>query len=292
MKPTVTVVIPFFNNLNWLEQALHSIFEQTYAAHEIIIVNDGSNENMIKFLEKYSEKIIYIYKMNEGPAVARNLGIEMSTGDYIAFLDSDDIWLPEKLEKQINLMEKNQSIWSHTSYEKFVDGSCNNQKRGLINVSAYNGCIFPKLLASSPIATPCVIVKGEVLRNNRKLRFNNSMRYGQDSYLWVKLAIEYDILAIDEVLTRVRMRGSNAALRATVQLKVRRYIWECLKEFKGDFKGKEIPLLAKISFLLSVIGSKILEKLELIIKKETLLENISRILYFIPWSLFKIVARR
>ena len=100
----VSVIIPFYNGITRLSEAVQSAINQTYNNLEIIIVNDGSPEDVSDFLEKYGDDIKYFYKENGGPASARNFAIQKATGDYIAFLDSDDIWLPTKTEKQIQFI--------------------------------------------------------------------------------------------------------------------------------------------------------------------------------------------
>ena len=102
---TVSVIIPFYSQLNWLYEAIESVLAQTYPIHEIILIDDRSKENLTTILEKYGNKVKYVRQKNEGPATARNNGIRMATGDYIAFEDSDDIWLPTKIEKQVAFME-------------------------------------------------------------------------------------------------------------------------------------------------------------------------------------------
>lgn len=112
----VSIIIPFYNNAEWLVEAVESALNQTYKNIEIIIVNDGSKEDMTSFLQKYQKHIIYQYQENKGAASARNHAMSLASGDYFAFLDSDDIWLPEKLEKQVSFMMKTEAMWSHTNY--------------------------------------------------------------------------------------------------------------------------------------------------------------------------------
>ena len=118
--PTVSIIIPFYNNVDWLNEAVDSVMKQTYKDYEIIVVNDGSKEDITLFLEKNPE-IIYFYQKNNGAGSARNKGIDVARGKYIAFLDSDDVWLPQKLEKQVDYMENNpQIMWSHCSYHMAI----------------------------------------------------------------------------------------------------------------------------------------------------------------------------
>lgn len=286
--PLVSVIIPFYERIDWLKEAIESVLAQTYKNIEIIVINDGSKENIDSLLEEYGNKIKYIYKKNGGPATARNLGIEKSTGDYIAFLDSDDLWLPKKTELQIEVMEKSNAVWAHTAYETFDADKNNYPTIETKNIDTFNGNIYPKMLASNNLATPCIMVRGDFLRNNKSLRFNNSMRYGQDQYLWINIAIEKKIVAINECLVRVRIRGKNAALRARVQIRTKAIIWNILREDSLKFKLPDIPYGIKTAFRLSHVGSKMMEIIEKLIKNSVFLEYISRILYIFPWILFKV----
>ena len=149
-QPLVSVVIPFYSGIEWLFEAIESVLAQTYENIEIIIINDGSPEDLSEFVKEYNDKIRYVHQENRGAAAARNVGINLSKGEYIAFLDADDIWMPNKLKEQIYLMIKNKADWSHTNYVKFgSDG-----KNKVIDVSNFEGNVFPLSIISNPIATP------------------------------------------------------------------------------------------------------------------------------------------
>lgn len=103
--PLVSVIIPVYNGSQFLEEALQSVYDQTYSNVEIIVVDDGSTDTSSDIVEGFSE-VRYFYQENQGVSVARNTGIQKATGAYIAFLDADDIWMPEKLSIQIEYMLK------------------------------------------------------------------------------------------------------------------------------------------------------------------------------------------
>lgn len=108
--PRVSVIIPTYNCDRFLPEAIDSVLMQTYQDYEIIIIDDGSTDQTCQVLESYSKKIRYFYQQNQGVAVARNLGLEMATGELIAFLDHDDFWLPQKLELQVTCFQENPQI--------------------------------------------------------------------------------------------------------------------------------------------------------------------------------------
>ncbi len=102
----VSVILPTFNRAHLICEAIDSILNQTYRDFEIIVVDDGSTDNTTEVLQRYSDRITYIKQENKGPGDARNRGIAEAKGEYIAFLDSDDIWFKDKLELQVAVMEK------------------------------------------------------------------------------------------------------------------------------------------------------------------------------------------
>lgn len=109
-RPLVSVIIPTYNRAHLVTEALRSVFGQTFKEYEVIVVDDGSTDGTGEILKSYADRIRYIYQENEGIAGARNRGILLSRGKYIAFLDSDDRWLPEKLERQIAYLEAHPKV--------------------------------------------------------------------------------------------------------------------------------------------------------------------------------------
>ena len=288
--PLVNIIVPFYHNSEWLKQAIDSILNQSYKNYEILVINDGSPEDISDFLKKYKDVISYYYKENGGPATARNYGIELATGKYIAFLDSDDLWHPKKLETQVAFMEKNNLIWSHTSYSTFHDKNPEIVLKD-IDLSYFQGNVFPRIFATSPIATPCIMILSQYLKDNKHLRFNPKMRYGQDWYLWINLAFMEQLSLIPESLTKVRIRGSNAALRARVQIVARAQIWKSINQLPSTiFSYKKRNPILVIAYHLCLFFSRIITSLEkgVLGKTRTYIELISKILYLTPYLLYKL----
>ena len=110
MTPKISVVIPTYNCGALIPEALDSIFAQTFTDFEVIVVDDGSTDNTRDVVSRYREDIRYIYQNNKGVSAARNAGIKEARGQYIAFLDADDLWLPEKLASQMRVMTQSDAI--------------------------------------------------------------------------------------------------------------------------------------------------------------------------------------
>ncbi|WP_240041603.1 MULTISPECIES: glycosyltransferase family 2 protein [Okeania] len=108
--PRVSVIIATYNNAHYILEAIASVFNQTYTSYEIIVIDDGSTDNTREVLEPYLDKIRYVYQENKGVSHARNLGLEMAGGEFIAFLDADDFFLPDKLAKQVAIFDTRPSL--------------------------------------------------------------------------------------------------------------------------------------------------------------------------------------
>lgn len=196
-----------------VKEAIESVLAQTYTDYEIIVVDDGSTDNTREVAATLSAKVRYVYQQNQGRSNARNHGIRLARGTYIAFLDSDDLFLPTKLEKQVALMERNPEILlSHTSYARMSA----EREHIVVTSGDFSGCVYPQVLLWCPIATPTVMIRREALGENT--RFLEHISVGEDIILWAQLAKQSNILGIDEPLTKVRVREGNVAFDRQAQI--------------------------------------------------------------------------
>jgi glycosyltransferase involved in cell wall biosynthesis len=121
--PTISVVIPAYNAADYLPETLQSVFAQSYPVHEVIVVNDGSTDHTDRVLQSFGGRIRQVYQENAGEGASRNVGIEHASGDWIAFLDADDLWSPQKLEEQVCVLQRHpQCVCVHTDFYKFGAG--------------------------------------------------------------------------------------------------------------------------------------------------------------------------
>lgn len=118
---SVSVIIPTYNGSRHLTNSIQSVLDQTYNLHEIIIVDDGSQEDIKKILYPFLDRVRYVRQENAGPGAARNFGVSLASGDLIAFLDDDDIWHPTKTAKQIEVMDRNADCALVYSYPELID---------------------------------------------------------------------------------------------------------------------------------------------------------------------------
>jgi glycosyltransferase involved in cell wall biosynthesis len=211
----VSVVIPVFNNANFAVSALDSVLAQTHENIEVVLVDDGSNEDMA-ILEQAAAaagaRVRVLRQDNRGPASARNVGWAAARGRYVAFLDADDLFLPTKVEIQLEHMARSACRFSHTSYFRCWDNDVESLTR--VNSAAVNA--FPEMIAGCSIATPTTMVATSLFGEG--LRFPEDIRCGEDVVLWLNIAQRYGVTGIRDALTIVRASGKSAAYDSRKQL--------------------------------------------------------------------------
>tara|TARA_B100001057_G_scaffold493954_1_gene589478 strand:- start:1063 stop:1803 length:741 start_codon:yes stop_codon:yes gene_type:complete len=194
----VSVIIPYFKKRIYIEEAIKSVLRQSYKKLEIILIYDDENHddlNFIKKIQRTDNRInLFINQKTLGVGETRNLGIKKANGEYIAFLDADDIWKKNKIKKQIHFMEANKALISHTSYEVL------NKNKKILNVrKAKDYYNYNSLLYSCDIGLSTVMVKKKLLKDD--ILFPN-LKTKEDFVLWLKiLKINVKIYALNENLT-------------------------------------------------------------------------------------------
>ncbi len=213
--PIVSVVIPTYNRADFLMQAIKSVRTQSFTDYELIVVDDGSTDHTIALLEPLIERkeIRYVFQQNQGESAARNTGVRMAQGKYIAFLDSDDLFMPEKLEKQVVCLETALDIGIvHSGYSKFDDAG---NDLGYRDTSHLSGWVYPQILLewSVLIAVPAVMVRSSVLAEVGG--FDEIMIHAPDLDLWRRIAMHYRFGVIPEMLSKVRKHPGNVSRHLT-----------------------------------------------------------------------------
>ena len=207
-NPLVTVIIPTYNRAKYIEDTIRSVINQTYKNLEIIVYDDGSTDNTKEIVESFKDKRIkYFWQKNSGmPAVPRNKAINHSSGEYIAFIDSDDLWLPNKLEKQLKEYEQNNNVGLVcTSIIQF-----NENDEWIKNLELSDkDFTFKSLLFNSHVRLSSVLVKKSVLNDVGLFDENPIIRVGEDYELWLRISKKYKIKYIDLPLTRYRHHIGN-----------------------------------------------------------------------------------
>jgi len=184
----ISVIIPTYNREASLEKAIKSVLDQTHKNTELIVIDDGSTDDTTHIIDKYSQKIRYFSKLHGGVSSARNFGLEKSTGSWVAFLDSDDYWLPEKLEKQLHYMQTHQYLVAQTD-EKWI--RYGEPVTPMDKHRKYEGWIFKKCLPLCIVSPSAVMVHQKVF--NDVGVFDESFPVCEDYDLWLRIALKYPI---------------------------------------------------------------------------------------------------
>jgi glycosyltransferase involved in cell wall biosynthesis len=201
----VSVVIPVYNAEPYLEDTLKSVFAQTYPHIEIIAVDDGSSDRSVDILERYPGRVVLVQQKNSGPAVARNRGVRQAGGKWIAFLDADDLWAPNKIQRQLDAC--GQFVWSHT--DSVFSGGANDGRRDSDFTAKHQGSVLEKLICTNFVSTSTVMIQTQVFLDVGG--FDESLRSIQDWELWIRVAKSNDIGYLDEPLTRYRVHAVSTS---------------------------------------------------------------------------------
>ena len=195
----ISVIIPTFNRSSFLTRSINSVLNQTYNDFKLIVVDDGSIDNTNDLINSNYQNIIYLHQNNKGVSSARNLGINTTQSEWIAFLDSDDEWHPKKLELQIKELKKNPSYFiCHTNEKWIKNGKHLNQKN---KHQKYGGWIFDKCLSLCCVSPSSIIIHNSVFKNCGI--FDENFPVCEDYELWLRISSKYKFLYLqDKLITK------------------------------------------------------------------------------------------
>lgn len=207
-KTLVSVVIPFRDRIDWTCQALASALTQSHASLDVLLVDDGSSEDAapLHALAGGDPRVRYVRQDAAGAAAARNRGVALARGDYVAFLDSDDLWLPDKVARQLaQLLEERRAV-GHTDYQR-IDACGGDQD----TVTTHHLCgrVYPDLIGSCQIATPTVMARTDLLRQHP---FPTGVAVGEDVITWINLTEHHEVAALSAPLSKVRLSEHTTTL--------------------------------------------------------------------------------
>ncbi|SEH72001.1 Glycosyl transferase family 2 [Rheinheimera pacifica] len=205
-SPLVSVIIPCYNSAAHITAAIDSVLTQDYANIEVIVVDDGSTDNSIDILRQFGDKIIVLQQANQGPAAARNAGMRIASGQFIAFNDSDDLWLPGKLTAQITYLQQHPEIglcycgWAiwhgETSLEQISAQLADAGQTDAAEDAYYSGWLYLKLLKDSVIHTITAVMRREIIDTIGM--FNTDYRIGEDHDFWLRISQRYQMAKLSQ----------------------------------------------------------------------------------------------
>lgn len=262
--PKVSVIIPTYNCAHYLGNAIESVLRQTFTDYEVIIVDDGSTDNtrevVERFIAQHPSRIRYIYQPHQERSMARNRGIQAASGEYIAFLDADDEWLPQKLERQVPILDENRKVGLVCSNVVLMDKEgrdfgCPPSRE------TPNGFVLQELLCGNFIWCLTVLCRRQCFEECGW--FDTATIPAEDWDMWVRIAARYAIYHIPGVLARyrftpdpdgtrdfrqyradLRVVAKNADLLPPRERAVVYFVWGRKAKMRRDFKTAR-RLLAK-----------------------------------------------
>ena len=243
LKISVSVIIPTFNRLKLIRRAIESVMNQNVPANEIIVIDDGSTDGTGDLIMNNYPAIKYFRQENKGISAARNMGIQKSNGNWIAFLDSDDEWLPDKLEKQkyaINIDQEFQIC--HTNEIWIRNGRRVNQKN---KHQKFGGEIFDKCLPLCVISPSSVIVNKEVFENYGL--FDENLPACEDYDMWLRLCAFLPVLYLEEPL--IKKYGGHADQLSQKHWGMDRFRINALEKIIAEPKLDELKRKSAIKML-------------------------------------------
>lgn len=219
-RPLVSVIIPTFNRLAYLKEALDSVAAQTFRDFEVIVVDDGSTEPIAEHAARHSTRPTIIRQSNQGPAAARNRGLAAAAGELVAFLDSDDLWCPEKLERFVGLLRGSNgaSIFYGPMQPIAADGRMVDGR----TKPCHAGWITEPLFCSSFIHVPTVVCRRALLLAEGG--FNPDLPVCEDYELWLRLSVRQAFGLVEEPLALRRLhpdRLSKQCMSRNLAVKAR-----------------------------------------------------------------------
>ena len=245
MTNLVSIITPNYNSENFIDQTLKSIIAQTYKNWELLIVDDCSTDNSFKIIKNYAsiDKRIKFFKLeeNSGAAIARNKAIQKAAGTFIAFLDSDDLWLPEKLDKQLAFMIDNKYNLTHTSYHLIAENGTLLNK----DVFCKPKLDYNQMLFSNKIGCLTAMYNADTLGKI----YLPKIRKRQDYALWLKiLKQEKYAYGLPSILASYRDRSNSMSDNKIEMLK---WNWSLYR------KVEKLPFFSSLFYVISNIINKL-----------------------------------
>ncbi|WP_071515816.1 glycosyltransferase [Geitlerinema sp. PCC 9228] len=211
-NPTVSVVVPVYNGEQTIQETIESILHQTFSDFEILVINDGSNDSTLDILSKIQQPKLKVFSYpNAGLSASRNRGVRQAKGDYISFIDADDLWTEDKLEKQLKALQENPNASVAYSWTNWIDGKGNFLRSG--GYIHAEGDVFLDLLKRDFVESGSnVLVKTKAILEVGD--FDESLNAVEDWDMWLRLAERYSFVCVP--LPQILYRVSSTSMSADV----------------------------------------------------------------------------
>ena len=208
-SPLVSVVIPVYNASRWIAETLDSVLAQDFTDLEVIVVDDGSTDDTAAVVTGFGDRVSCIRKPNGGQPSARNVGIRAARGEYIAFVDADDLWAKEKLRLQMDLLKETKLAWVYCDAFAFDDKSGKRLYRFGNVAHQYAGDILESLFITDFIPSPTPVIRKSVFEHVGYFDEDRAVHIGEDWEMWLRIAACYPIGLVPESLADYRVHPTS-----------------------------------------------------------------------------------
>ena len=215
--PRVSVIIPTYNRADFIAYAIDSVLAQTLQDFEIIVADDGSTDETDRVLESYGDRVRYVRLDHSGlPATVRNAALQLAQGDYVAFLDSDDGWLPHKIEQQVRILDDNPNVGLvHSNALVLEVGQDKPSRLYFEDEKRRNGKVLRDLLQDNFVITSTAIVRRSLLKQAGSFDENRLLRAIEDYDLWLRIAALSEFYYVPEALAIYRDNSTSIRTQQT-----------------------------------------------------------------------------
>lgn len=248
MEKLVSIIMPAYNCVDYISESIKSVQNQSYRNWELIVADDNSTDGTVDAVRSMAadDNRIHLLEtdINLGPAAARNRAMDVANGNYIAFLDSDDVWYPDKLSRQISFMEQMEYDFTYTAYEKINE---RGEHMGVV-ISAPKSVNYSSMLyQGDPIGNLTVVYNAEKLGKF----YVPDIKKRNDFALWLKIMHDCDrAYGLDEVLASYRVRAGS--ISSTRKSKLIKYYWELYRDIERLSNIKSSAAIASLVFFKSI----------------------------------------
>lgn len=251
-NPLVTVVIPSYNRAQYIGETIESVFAQTYYNIEIIVIDDGSTDNTEEAVAKYVPRVRYVKQENAERGASRNHGLRLANGEFIVFLDSDDLLLPDKIEEDLILFKENPSIGLVYTDILIIDAEGNPIKQ--IKRPGYAGKITEKLLEDNFISIGAHLIRTQLVRDIGGFREERQLSGSEDWEMWVRLSTITEFAYLSRATAKIRTHLANTMNNAEGMSRSMNYALDLVSKSKY-LNTKQKLLLGKTKAYMSLINA-------------------------------------
>ncbi|MBW4513096.1 MAG: glycosyltransferase [Scytonematopsis contorta HA4267-MV1] len=222
--PKISVIIPAYNSENTIAKTITSVLKQTFDDWELIVINDGSSDSTLEIISSFQDERIKVFSYpNAGGNISRNRGLDLAIGEFVSFLDADDLWTPDKLELQLQLLQENPQVAVAYSWTNYID---ENDKFILSGRhSTFNGDVYEKLIIANFLENGSnpLIRKTAILELGG---FDKDLPASQDWDMYLRLAAKHHFMAVPKAQILYRVSGNSLSTNLVRQEKTCLYVIE------------------------------------------------------------------